>query len=315
MVCFNPMKAYHSATVNAETGKRPLTFAGHRQWAPMEGALQTLPCGECAGCRAERAEGWGIRCTHEAQMHALGSGGRGAEFWTLTYDNEHLPLDNSIHKVVVSKFMRKFRKWFRKHVSADKEVKFKFLGVGEYGDRKGRAHFHILVFGHAFSDRRIWKHENNYKVWISETLTELWGNGFVTMCDVNYNTATYCAAYSQKKVRGKRAVRAYRRRSPVDGKWYEVEPEFMLTSKGIGESWFKKYKESVFPHDYVVINHKKKKPPRYYEKMLSEAELEEVKKARREKARLKEADRTPARLAVREQLFHANRLRSERRVD
>ena len=32
----------------------------------------------------------------------------------------------------------------------------------------------------------------------------------------------------------------------------------MLTSKGIGESWFKKYKESVFPHDYVVINHKKK---------------------------------------------------------
>ena len=89
----------------------------------------------------------------------------------------------------------------------------------------------------------------------------------------------------------------------------------MLTSKGIGESWFKKYKESVFPHDYVVINHKKKKPPRYYEKMLSEAELEEVKKARREKARLKEADRTPARLAVREQLFHANRLRSERRVD
>ena len=49
---------------------------------------------------------------------------------------------------------------------------------------------------------------------------------------------------------------------------------------GIGHSWFEKFKSDVYPHDYVVINNFKCKPPRYYDNLLSEEELAAIKQKR-----------------------------------
>lgn len=49
-----------------------------------------VACGQCGGCRLERARQWAIRCMHEAKFHQVNS------FITLTYDDEHLPEDGSL---------------------------------------------------------------------------------------------------------------------------------------------------------------------------------------------------------------------------
>jgi hypothetical protein len=56
----------------------------------------------------------------------------------------------------------------------------------------------------------------------------------------------------------------------------------MSRREGIGHAWFQKYKKDVYPHDYVVVNGKQMKPPRYYDSLLPEKELEEIKKARKQ---------------------------------
>ena len=45
----------------------------------------------------------------------------------------------------------------------------------------------------------------------------------------------------------------------------------MSLKPGIGASWMEKYADEVYPRDYVVVNGKKAKPPRYYDKMLDAA--------------------------------------------
>ena len=56
-------------------------------------------------------------------------------------------------------------------------------------------------------------------------------------------------------------------------------PEYCTMSRmpGLGQSWFEKFKSDVYPHDYVVINNFKCKPPRFYDNQLSEEELKEIK--------------------------------------
>ena len=56
----------------------------------------------------------------------------------------------------------------------------------------------------------------------------------------------------------------------------------MSRMPGIGKTWLEKYKSDVYPHDYVVINNHKVKPPRYYDSLLSEEELADLKKKRAE---------------------------------
>ena len=64
----------------------------------------------------------------------------------------------------------------------------------------------------------------------------------------------------------------------------EIEPEYATMSRrpGIGYNWFQKYKTDVYPHDYVVINGFKVKPPRYYDNLLPEEERDQIKKKRME---------------------------------
>ncbi len=90
-----------------------------------------------------------------------------------------------------------------------------------------------------------------------------------------------------------------------------------LRPHGIGESWYRKFAKDIFPDDFVVIEGKKYKTPRYYDKLLKADDgkeaLEHIKELRVENAEKKAADNTPARLAVREQvqLFKLRRLRRE----
>jgi len=309
MVCYHPMKAYPAKELNPETGKRPRTFSGTKSL--IEGQLYTLPCGNCWGCRIDRAEGWAIRCTHHAQM-AKSSGG--SAFVTLTYSDEHLPFDNSLQLEVSQKFIRDLR------YRVGRNMKLSYLGCGEYGEGKRRAHYHYLIFGYDFPDKVLWTQKRGHKLYTSALLEEVWPNGISRIGDVSYNSARYVASYVMKKKGGDQADAYYHRASPVTGEFHDVLPEFQVMSKrpGIGAGWFERYLRDVYPSDFVIVDGHPKKPPRYYDKLYAEASPEgfdHVLRQRKRRSLLAAEERTPERLAVRANVQYLNSLRYQRELD
>ncbi len=102
----------------------------------------TIPCGRCDGCQADRARKWADRLILENQMH------QDAWFVTLTFNDEWLPKMCgptkwsdmfTVRKEHIQKFMKRLRK----------EVDFplRYFACGEYGGKHLRPHYHLIIFG------------------------------------------------------------------------------------------------------------------------------------------------------------------------
>jgi hypothetical protein len=86
----------------------------------------------------------------------------------------------------------------------------KFYMCGEYGPKLGRPHFHALLFGHDFSDRKLWSTTPaGSKLYRSAELEKLWDKGFSSVGDANFESAAYVARYIMKKVSGEAAESHY----------------------------------------------------------------------------------------------------------
>jgi hypothetical protein len=146
-----------------------------------------------------------------------------------------------------------------------------------------------------FPDKELHKVREEIKLYKSETLAKLWPFGFSTIGEVTFQSCAYVARYVTKKITGEKAKDHYMRWDPSTGEGTPIEPEYATMSRGnnypvddprhtrgIGYDWFQKYKSDVYPHDYVVLHKHKIRPPRYYDKLLPEHELEELKKKRQE---------------------------------
>lgn len=82
----------------------------------------------------------------------------------------------------------------------------------------------------------------------------------------------------------------------------------MSRRPGIGRTWFDEFGQDVFPSDEVIANGKQGKPPRYYDKLLKNKNLElssEITKKRVDRANTRFDENTPARLRVREEVSRA----------
>lgn len=261
-----------------------------------------LPCGQCIGCRLERSRQWAMRCYHEASMYEENC------FITLTYNDEHLPENKSLDVAHFQKFMKRLRKRFGAGI--------RFFHCGEYGEKYFRPHYHACLFNFDFPDKKLWKVNNNHRLYISESLSELWPFGFSTIGDVTFESAAYVARYIMKKVTGDAADSHYERVCLETGEVFNLKPEYTTMSRrpGIGKPWFDKYHKDVYPSDFVVINNKKLKPPKYYdtlEERYSDAlkslgnvsyehTFDSIKDSRKMKATKFVDNNTPERLNVRE---------------
>lgn len=86
----------------------------------------------------------------------------------------------------------------------------------------------------------------------------------------------------------------------------------MSRRPGLGKGWFEKFKDDVYPDDFVVlIDGSKHSVPTFYDKQLPEKELRLYKRDRIVSAKRHADNNTPDRLAVREeiQLSRVDRLR------
>jgi len=286
MPCFHPLTSYvlsNGDTVFVERGDIVRT--------------QLLPCGRCIGCRRERSRQWAVRCKHEASLHKENC------FVTLTFDDEHLPYRGSLDYRSFQLFMKRLRKFSKTPV--------RFFMCGEYGTQTMRPHFHAILFGFDFPDKKRWQKRGKYDVFKSEILAKLWPFGLHEIGQVSFDSAQYVAAYCIKKEYGKdndpRVIAKYGRVDPDTGEFYLLEREFgqMSLKPGIGAGWVEKYPDQMMDFDQVIMNGQPMKPPRYYDKLLkrkNRANYEERVEARIEKAQPKRADNTDARLSVKEKV-------------
>lgn len=267
MPCFRPLKGYRAKSRN-ENGKRPVVFS----W--REGFYDTpidIPCGQCIGCRLERSRQWAVRCVHEASLYADNC------FITLTFNDANIPEDGSLDVRHFQLFMKRLRKKYGENI--------RFFHCGEYGAHKGRPHYHACLFNFDFPDKVLWSIRDGVRLYRSDSLQSLWPFGFSTIGEVTFESAAYVARYIMKKVTGDAADSHY------DGR----KPEYTTMSRrpGIGSGWFEKYSSDVYPSDFVVINNKKVKPPRYYNGLyeLTDAEgMEIIRRGRKKRVRERGVD-------------------------
>jgi len=292
MTCYHPLKAFRSPNLSA-AGKLSISFSPTKGYTDLP---ITLPCGQCIGCRLERSRQWAVRCMHEAQLHDENA------FLTLTYSEDCLPKSGSIEKSAMQKFIKRYRK-------SISPGKIRYVLCGEYGDQTRRPHYHALIFGHDFSADRIVhsKASDGSYLYTSELLSKLWPYGHALIGSVTFESAAYVARYCLKKITGKAAISAYEVLDPQTGEIISLTPEFfqMSLKPAIGSEWLKKFKSDVYPSDEIIVRGHKTRPPRAYDKILTDEEVSPIKKKRLQMARKHSQNNTPERLHVREQLHNA----------
>lgn len=99
-----------------------------------------------------------------------------AFFVTLTYNEEHLPEGAQLVPEHLQKYLRALRDRVRPRT-------VRFFASGEYGEQKGRPHYHVVLFGDLF------EHE----------IRETWPHGFVQVLPLDKGLCQYIAGYTLDK--------------------------------------------------------------------------------------------------------------------
>lgn len=159
---------------------------------------QLVGCGQCFTCDINKRRAWTARLLLEglaAEAH-----GREVSWTTLTYDESQLPwaargADGAAVETLAPHDYQLAFKRMRKRNSLGS---FRFAICGEYGLRKGRPHYHALIFGPRTSDveaalQEHWEGKHGH------TRTRPWRYG---SADDNAATsrAAYLANYVTKKM-------------------------------------------------------------------------------------------------------------------
>lgn len=258
MSCFKPLTGWYSKYKNP-SGKRSIVFNSREALDPYHSL--SIPCGQCIGCRLEKSRQWAIRCSLESQLY------QNSYFLTLTYDDEHLPKSGSLVPDDLQKFLKRLRRYVEYH-GFDKKIRF--FACGEYGDNFLRPHYHAIIFNLEISDLKRFSTSFSGDIYYtSETINQIWKNGYVIIGEVTFESCAYVARYVTKKMTGSQADFYYEGR----------QPEFVRMSRrpGIGSAWLDQYKSDVYPHDYIVIRDGiKVKPPKYFDKLFESIAPDEM---------------------------------------
>lgn len=175
---------------------------------PFRIGVMEYGCGQCMPCRINRRRSWVARMLLESQSH------QAACFITLTYNEENVPNDQSVHKAELQKFFKRLRKNFAGTI--------RYFACGEYGEKSNRPHYHAIVYGLDPS--------------IGDALVPLcWKKGFVQVGVATPESMAYCASYVVKK---------WTKKGHPDLKGRD--PEFVLMSRnpGLGYNYVQKLAEA-----------------------------------------------------------------------
>lgn len=301
MPCLGPLTAYYSKVVNP-SGKRSLVF---RASDSFSGVPISVPCSQCVECRLDHARQWAIRLMKENQCHETSS------FITLTYDDSHLP-DG---KTLVRSHVQAFHKRLHNRLLRSRGYGIRFYYSGEYGETFGRPHYHSIIFGFDFPDKKFYKRNHRDEpIYKSDYLRELWPFGDNGIGLVTFESAAYVAGYVVSKISVGHDEASEARfndrylRSDSEGRPFLLEREFsgMSNRPGIGHNWFQRFHKETYRDDSVVIGGIAVRPPRYFDNLfegIDAKRLKRLKSVRRRRAMLQ--DHSSRRSFARERIVKA----------
>lgn len=209
-------------------------------FAPNVGGL--VPCGQCLHCRTNRRRKKTARLALEGKAHD------DVLFVTLTYSEKYLPTDlynPKTGQVFASHPLgcldRRAPVLFVKRLRRRSKRKLRVYYCGEYGENKGRPHYHFIIWGLPYSERK-----HIYASWTDPHTGDL-------MCDPKFldvqvpkkehDVFQYCNAYILK---GNKNAK-----SRSDGR----PPEFAFGSLGLGKnavSWIVQSLRGPSGQDFIL---------------------------------------------------------------
>lgn len=253
---------------------------------------------------------------HHAQMHEQNA------FITLTLDDEHYKpsLDHRDFQLFMKRLRKSLSPVSNKLQSTGDLVqksqpmkKISYYMAGEYGSTTRRPHYHACIFGWEPEDKLYWrKTPTGSRLYTSLQLDKLWGKGFTSLGDVNFESAAYIARYIMDKKTGQLARTYYEHIDETTGEITDLKPEYNKMSLGknnaIGKTWLQKYESDVYPDGKMVIRKMKTKTPKYYDRLYKKKEpdkYEEMKMNRELEQLAYLPDNTPERLQAKERVKRA----------
>lgn len=149
-----------------------------------------VPCGKCSDCKKRRVFSWVFRLQEEDKVSSS------SYFITLTYETLNLPVTKNglftLDHEDFQKFMKKLRKkqpW--KEITDKKgkvkrvQTKLKYYMVGEYGEKRKRPHYHVILFNLENTDN----------------IADSWSLGSHHIGQVSGASIAYTANYIDKETR------------------------------------------------------------------------------------------------------------------
>ena len=250
-----------------------------------------VPCGKCVGCRLDYSRSWADRCVLEGKSYEFNW------FVTLTYDDDHIITKDrsllsskgtlTLYPKDLQDFLKRLRfHWEKDHgwskIVSDQDpdrvinAGIRFYAAGEYGSTTFRPHYHILLFNTPIYDLvPFFVNQQGDTVYTSDEIQSIWGNGHVTIGEMNWQTAAYTARYVMKKQKGKGAAEHYEAAG--------IYPEFVRMSRkpGIGRFYFEAHKDEIYKDlspersDYITLaqasiilpNGREVNAPKYFDKI------------------------------------------------
>lgn len=188
MRCLSPIWMYDSGRLT-KTGKKLLATSPNPRLPFVQSGIP-VPCGHCSACLRNRMNEWISRLRCEKLVHDCGS------FVTLTYKDN----PGDLFKRDVQLFLKRLRNASRDFGVPD--FKLRYFVAGEFGSKKGRPHWHGLLFGlDALSSP--WKpslvaYKDGHPIYTSELLTSIWSKGFTTVDRIDDRRIKYVAKYILK---------------------------------------------------------------------------------------------------------------------
>lgn len=225
---------------------------------------QAYACGQCPLCLRTRTNEWVLRATHELETWK-----HKAQFLTLTYRPKELPRSgktkpmNAYDKCgnLRPEDMTKFIKRLRKKVKQP----IKYIYCGEYGDKKWRPHYHIVIYGFRLKSGNSKKNVfdgKGQKWW-----DELWTHGHVDVDDkpIHKHAIHYVLGYTRKKITNKYGgKKIYERNGRI--------PPYQRQSQGIGKDWALKNIDTWIQTLKTAKDNYQANIPRYYIKLVYKME-------------------------------------------
>lgn len=305
MTCFNPIKAWQNPRADLDIppqiyyDMKKIRFKEVKGWKEIK-----IPCNRCLGCKLDLASDWATRICMEAKEWKNNC------FVTLTYNNKNLPINELGQQTLIKEHLSKFLKNLRNETKGSEtwihpiknieEKPIRFFGCGEYGTKFLRPHLHLALFNYKPKDLKLYK-PNKYgdPIYMSKTIQDIWGKGFVTVEDLNYTTANYIARYVQKKAglkpnkliltgeieekekiderNGQPFIHIIKKREKQK---FIKQPEFILMSRGAGlglVNWLK-HKDEIIQSCGIWVKEqdtlKLKHIPRYFKKLMNREDWE-----------------------------------------